>query len=124
MSTLQTSRFQAIGWAALTTFVLLAPGRPDDGFPLWIPEVVRPFADKFVHALLFGVLVTLLHRATAPENRSRSRLVWTLASVSVLVVILEWAQRWVPYRTFDWMDMVAGRVGTGRAAVVTAPNYR
>lgn len=124
MTRLRANQLQAIGWVALTTFILLLPGRPDPSFPRWLPDFLDPFADKLVHAVLFGVLVVLLHRATATEGRTRRRLFWTVGSATVLIAVLEWAQRWMPYRSVDVWDALAGLAGALLAARVVSHKYR
>jgi len=139
MSIFGSKRNQALAWvwawAILTAAALLVPGRPDDDMGRWLPAVLEPFADKLVHAGLFFVLVVLTNRAVNVESggdrggegrtkKGRAGLGTTLLSVGLFVVVLEIAQLWVPNRSVEALDIVAGLVGALVATVLIVAKYR
>ncbi len=124
MSNTRSKQIQALVWAVLTTAALVLPGQPDNGLPRWLPEALEPIADKLVHTFLFFVLVVLVFRATDRDGRNRGRLAATLVSVGILVVVLEIAQLWVPHRTFEPLDILAGLAGALIAAWMIVAKYR
>ena len=77
-----------------------------------------------MHTFLFFVLVILLHRATDRQGRDRGRLHSILGSAGILVIVLEIAQLWVPHRTFELLDILAGMAGALVARVVIAAKSR
>jgi VanZ family protein len=124
----------AWAWTILTAVALLVPGRADDDMGRWLPAVLEPFADKLVHAGLFFVLVVLISRAVNGESdgqesggqkkKGRAGLGATLLSVGLFVILLEIGQFWVPNRTFETFDIVAGLVGALVATVLIVVKYR
>ena len=124
MSIIRSRKIQAVAWATLTTVALLAPGRSVPRVPSWLPLALAPVADKLVHALLFFVLGLLTYRALAEKGHEPGGLGSTVLAVWVFVVLLEIAQRWVPNRTFEILDILAGLAGALVAAVVILSKYR
>ncbi|MEJ2086549.1 MAG: VanZ family protein [Acidobacteriota bacterium] len=119
-----SKKAQAVVWALLTATLLLMPGLPEGSGPDWIPAALKPVADKVLHAFLFLVLVLLTNRAV----RGRASSLNTLGSILVLlvgfVVLLEVGQLWVPNRTFDPADILAGLAGILLATLWILAKFR
>ena len=77
-----------------------------------IALVELPAADKLGHAALFFVQAWLLHRALlAQRGAGRWALPVVLAAAVAWGAITELAQRWVPGRDADVLDLVADVAG-------------
>lgn len=113
MSNRRSRTLAALAWAGLTAAALLTPGPslPDVGDWLPLPEWLRPWVDKVVHLALFLVLALLVHRRFEGTS-SCHRAIWTtLATTLSYVFVLELAQVWIPGRSWETLDLVAGVTG-------------
>ncbi|MCU0335339.1 MAG: VanZ family protein [Chitinophagaceae bacterium] len=105
----------AIAVLLLSFYLFFTPG---DRLPVitWLDAI---YFDKWVHAGLFLLLVWLWCRALAKGH-------WHYRVVSLLTVLaigygiaVEYIQEaWVPYRSFDVLDMIADGVGALLGAVL------
>lgn len=106
-------------WTALTITLLCLPGSaiPDLG------DFSFEFLDKIVHFFLFGTLVFLwyyylVHRSGEQKNLGRQVFWITLGSIA-LGICLEIVQYYfIPYRSFDPLDIVANSLGAVVIAIV------
>jgi VanZ family protein len=88
------------GWMLAAAIVWLSVSPKPPGMPV-------PSADKTEHVLAYSVLMlwfALLYR------RWRLQLAYALAWIA-MGIALEFVQRWLGYRYFDVLDMVANAVG-------------
>lgn len=120
----ESKKVRAVAWALFTATLLLTPGLPEGSGPHWIPASLRPIADKVVHAFLFFVLVLLTDRAVRERESGLGSLGGVLISIAGLVILLEVGQLWVPNRTFDPADILAGFSGSLVAALWVVAKYR
>jgi VanZ family protein len=120
MRTLLSHHLPAIGWAVLTAVLLVAPGDSLPEMGGWLPPWLEQVADKLVHALLFFVLGVLVFRCFQGLRDARRRVVLTAALCLAYAAVLELAQMWIPQRSWDPMDLVAGGLGAMLALAVTA----
>lgn len=101
--------FLAIPWLAGCFLGMLTPGQA-------FPEVsLVPFQDKIVHFVFFLVLSYLwlgvgIKKKTNLLGNSR---LWMNFLVFVILpgIGLETAQHLIPFRTFDWMDLIVNMIG-------------
>lgn len=86
--------------------------------PIRQPRLVRsiPDADKIVHAALFGLMAAVFWWNLAARRRGRA--VWAVALATAFACAVEILQAFVPYRSSDPLDAVAGLVGAVVAALV------
>ena len=82
------------------------------GFFGWVQSF--PLGDKSGHFVLMGTLAFLLNRALAgraiPPGVQLGGII-----VAVFVVVEEFSQLWLPWRTFDYGDLVADFIGIALA---------
>ncbi len=99
----------AISWLIIISFAMLTPGNK-------FPEIhYFSFQDKFIHLLCFAGLSFIwcgvgLIRSELPKGQNRliiNFIIFGLASG----IALEFAQKFIPYRTFDLMDMIINEIG-------------
>lgn len=112
------TRWLLIGWVI---FLLCLPGSALPGNPL----LERIHFDKWVHVFLFACLslawCVWVYQTCKPSNWL-SYIFWVLILGILLGVLLEFVQdRWIPLRSFDWMDMVADTVGMLTGWLVSRP---
>ena len=101
-------------WAGLCAWLLLTPGRELPLGPGW--------TDKPAHFVLFLVQGWLLFRGLRTSGRRRPAVAAAAATV-LYASVLEVAQLWVPGRSWEWADLLAGAAG-GLLAVVGARHRR
>ena len=82
------------------------------GFFGWVQSV--PLGDKAGHFVLMGTLAFLLNRALA-RRTIPTGLQLGGAIVAIFVVAEEISQRWLPWRTFDYGDLLADFIGIALA---------
>jgi len=99
----------AICWTLVLMAAMLTPG---DKFP---EADLFNFQDKFIHFICFGVLsylwceVGLKFRQNLPAkiNLALNYLVFGLLAG----IIFEYLQRFIPFRSFEIMDMIFNEIG-------------
>jgi VanZ family protein len=84
------------------------------------PRVGVPFADKWVHMLVYGLLGGAIARGLLLASRWRG-----LAAIAIATALAiaygatdEIHQRWVPYRSCDLQDLLADGLGAFIGAIV------
>ena len=93
---------------------------------LFLPMGTAPVAfnglDKLVHVVLYGILASLWLIAWGRDQRLRVLRLTFLVAVATEVI-----QLFLPWRSFDWFDMVANLMGVllairiiGRPAVLAS----
>jgi VanZ family protein len=98
--------------AFLSTVIYAADRQLARGFFGWVQTI--PLGDKLGHFVLMGTLAFLLNTAL------KRRRIWPgvqLGGViaAVFVVGEEISQRWMPWRTFDYGDLLADFLGIALA---------
>ncbi len=98
------ARFLAILWTLLILFLCFLPGND-------IPDVTIPFADKWVHFILFGAF-SFLWLCARPTKKMGGLLFWFIASI-VFGALVELLQGLLSFlgRSMDVKDMAADAVG-------------
>ncbi len=100
----------AVLWTVLLLVALLTPGdnisELDDGFSLPLPDG----ADKVVHAGLFSFETFFLVRWLRSSRYERP-LLTAILMATLLAVLTEVLQIWVPQRTGDPADLLADQLG-------------
>lgn len=77
-----------------------------------LPRWGLGFEDKIIHALAFGLLAWLVHRALSLPRPLVSRVIGLSALLSFAYALSdEWHQSFVPGRTFDVWDLCADAAG-------------
>lgn len=103
--------FLAISWA-IFIFVILTKSIPARYFIF--NELTNKFAlDKIIHLLLFGILSWLIldYYNNQKRNFERSALLVFILS-SFYALFCEWWQKFIPTRTPDIFDLLAGIAGS------------
>jgi VanZ family protein len=93
----------AVGWLLLLSILTLTPGNKFPKEPDFIPHL-----DKMVHFVLYFTLSTLwcvsiglnLHKKLLRNNIALVLLIGI-----TLAVVMEYLQKFIPYRSFDLWDM-------------------
>ena len=105
-----------IPFAAFLAFIIAVIYAADRhlarGFFGWVQSF--PLGDKAGHFVLMGTLAFLLNRALACRTIPPGLQLGSVI-VAVFVVVEEISQRWLPWRTFDYGDLVADFVGIALA---------
>ena len=102
----------AIGWLFITTFLLTLPGAaiPEEN---WLDKI---WADKWVHIILFALLVILWCRGIAKKITEKKLLIKYFIAITILAIAygigMEFAQRYlISNRSFDIVDILADAAG-------------
>ena len=75
-------------------------------------------ADKAAHLILFAVLSLLLARSLAPSS-ARKRIVLLAAGLSLFYgLLIELYQSFIPYRFFEYLDLLADALGAGSGGLL------
>ena len=97
----------SIAWGFCIVYLLI----------IYYPKLVLPssfpFLDKVVHFILF-LIQSILITNTIYEYRNRNNRILLIVSIIFLVllgVIIEIQQIYLPYRTFEIMDLISNFVG-------------
>jgi glycopeptide antibiotics resistance protein len=95
----------ALSWLIIISIAMLTPGNklPDANY--------FDLQDKFIHFLCFSGLSFLwcgvgIKKSELPLGKNRLILFGLAAGIG-----LEYAQRFIPFRTFDFMDMIVNEIG-------------
>ena len=105
-----------VGWFVALLFGTLTPG--DD-----LPDIGFNLNDKIIHLIIFLVLTTLFLAAAKRENflkiNSGKIIVTVFLIVSIIAVLTEVLQHFIPGRKMDVSDLIANETGvvTGIIAV-------
>jgi polysaccharide biosynthesis protein VpsQ len=82
-----------------------------------------PFGDKIGHLVFIGTLAFLLNYAL--EGRTikigRFKILLGCSIVAVVMTLEEISQIWIPWRTFDLVDLSANYLGIGLAGLKWLP---
>ncbi len=102
----------AVFLAFIITVIYAADRHLAHGFFGWVQFF--PLGDKAGHFVLMGTLAFLLNRALAaraiPPGVQLGGVI-----VAVFVVAEEFSQRWLPWRTFDYADLIGDFMGIALA---------
>ncbi len=89
--------------------------------PIGIPEPLRviSLADKWSHMLMYGMTTLLLF---ADQYINERRIAWTATIIAMIIygTILEGVQYFIPYRSYDPLDIAANAIGVVLAAAMAA----
>lgn len=99
----------AIAWLVLLSVLMLTPATK-------FPEVdLFNFQDKLIHIVCFFIQAYLWCGVGVKKdtNPTSSRRFWIIfISFGILAgILLETAQQFIPFRSFDWMDMAVNLIG-------------
>ena len=99
----------AIAWLIIISFAMLTPG---DKFPA-VPDF--NLQDKLIHLICFAGLSYLwsgvgVTKSELPKGKNRLILNFIFFGLT-LGIALEYAQKFIPFRTFDFMDMIVNEIG-------------
>jgi VanZ family protein len=99
----------ALTWLIIISFAMLTPG---DKFP---DADYFEFQDKLIHIISFGGLSFLWCGVGIKKNelpKGKARLILNFIIFGLLAGVgLEFAQKLIPYRSFDIMDMIVNEIG-------------
>jgi len=106
----------AIAWTLVLLVGLLTPGQQ-------IPDVPRfPGMDKVVHLGLFTVLAFLWARvfnnSKGKKIKKRKYIPNFLVIIILFAILVEYTQRLVPGRTFDYWDILFNVMGVTFGAII------
>lgn len=98
-----------ISWLVLIAFAMLTPG---DKFP---EADLFNFQDKVIHFICFGLLSFLwcgvgIDSKISPKPKKRILINYLIFGI-LAGIILEFLQRYIPFRSFDYMDMIVNEIG-------------
>ena len=112
--TLMVVRIMAV---ILLAFILLVTYFANSGTDTLLFALVRsvPYGDKIGHFFLYGVLTLILNLALNLQAITLCKRNVFIGSVSVIIFIVveELSQVFIPIRTVDYFDLVAGGTGIG-----------
>ncbi|WP_338228427.1 VanZ family protein [Algoriphagus taiwanensis] len=102
--------FLALAWFIFLLWAMLSPG---DRFP----EVdVFDFQDKLIHWLVFVIQTYLWSGVKLGKgpiiNQSQKEVILFLVFGLSTGIILEYAQQFIPFRSFDYWDMITNVIGS------------
>ncbi|HEY1172422.1 MAG TPA: VanZ family protein [Verrucomicrobiae bacterium] len=113
-TTLSTGRFRWLA-AVYVLIIALVVMLANDGHYSFIFTWIRaiPDADKIGHFVLMGGLSFVVNLACGLRTFTALKRPWLLGSaiVTVIVVLEEISQAWVPTRTFDLVDLLFDFLG-------------
>jgi glycopeptide antibiotics resistance protein len=98
-----------ISWLVFIAFAMLTPG---DKFP---EADFFNFQDKVIHFVCFGLLSFLwcgvgIDSKIVPKPKKRILINYLIFGI-LAGIILEFLQRYIPFRSFDYMDMIVNEIG-------------
>ena len=111
----------SIAWGGVIVYLLIIYS-PKFGLPTSFP-----FLDKVVHFILFFIQSIFITN-TIYEYRNRNNRILFIGSIIFLLllgVIIEIQQIYLPYRTFEIMDLISNFVGvfSGSFFIIYFKNY-
>ncbi len=112
MKKINTSFFPAIAWFIISTILLCLPGSKLPKIE-WLNKI---WFDKWVHIIIFAIMVILWCRPIAKKTLPVSALKKNFLFLSLVWLIygimMEWVQlKFIPNRSFDKGDILAGAIG-------------
>ena len=107
-----TPRWQKLVWPLILAAAIFGASGTSD-----VPGPVIPYLDKVVHFSLFGLLGTVVLRATLAMPRG---WIWAVVIVSLFGLSDEWHQSFTPGRSVEFADWVADTLG----AIVAVALYQ
>jgi glycopeptide antibiotics resistance protein len=98
-----------ISWLVFIAFAMLTPG---DKFP---EADFFNFQDKVIHFVCFGLLSFLwcgvgIDSKIVPKPKKKILINYLIFGI-LAGIILEFLQRYIPFRSFDYMDMIVNEIG-------------
>ncbi|MBQ9440159.1 MAG: VanZ family protein [Paludibacteraceae bacterium] len=89
--------------------------------PIGPPQLLRGVSllDKWTHFAMYGCLTATL-LIDRRLNGAPMRWLMVTLCVAVLGAVLEACQYPLPYRTFEWLDMLANALGATLGTLLTA----
>ena len=99
----------AISWLIIISFAMLTPG---DKFP---DAHFFDLQDKVIHIICFAGLSFLwcgvgIIKSELPKGKNRLIINFMIFGLAAGIGF-EFAQKFIPYRTFDFMDMIVNEIG-------------
>ncbi len=76
--------------------------------PIPVSEITQDGGDKLLHGLSYALLMMIF---SLSWHRPRARWVAVVFSLA-LGALIEGAHWWLPYRTAEWLDLLANAIGT------------
>ena len=97
----------SIAWVFFTFYLLIIY------FDKEISTISFPFLDKVVHFILFFIQSILITNTLYEYSDRNNRIILILSIILLLLfgLIIEIQQIYLPYRTFEIMDLIANFVG-------------
>jgi len=110
----------AIIWLLILTILLCIPGTELPKFK-WDNKI---WLDKWIHVFLFLVLVILWSKAYARKNNLQAntrKVFFQIMLLGILYgILMELVQKYfIPYRTFDFIDMIADAAGCAAGYIIS-----
>lgn len=103
-------------WLLLVSAIIFAA---DTGNLTFVQDFLKanPGSDKVCHFMLIGTLAYLFNQALGWRKLGPVMLGGVI--IGVLITCEEISQRWVPGRTFDYLDMAANLTGIAVADLLS-----
>tara|TARA_R110002072_G_scaffold140286_1_gene284203 strand:- start:74651 stop:75019 length:369 start_codon:yes stop_codon:yes gene_type:complete len=98
----------AIAWLLFIAIAMLTPGNN-------FPDASFNFQDKLIHFICFGTLSFLwcgvgVKRVSVNGVNGRVLINFLIFGIAAGIA-LEYAQLFIPYRSFEYMDMIVNEIG-------------
>ena len=97
----------SIAWVFFTFYLLIIYSHKESS------TISFPFLDKVVHFILFFIQSILITNTLYEYSDRNNRIILILSIILLLLfgLIIEIQQIYLPYRTFEIMDLIANFVG-------------
>ena len=97
----------SIAWVFFTFYLLIIYSHKESS------TISFPFLDKVVHFILFFIQSILITNTMYEYSDRNNRIILIASIISLLLfgLIIEIQQIYLPYRTFEIMDLIANFVG-------------
>jgi hypothetical protein len=112
MNLLNLRIFLPLSFFIFISFIIYLANTADHNFAFRLIGHL-PYGDKFMHALLYGVMALFLNFGLNYKHYTWLGFKVQLGAVIVLgfAIVEEVSQYWLPSRTFDLLDLLADLVG-------------